>query len=107
MLHTFAMPSTPRARTALRTAILKPANILVTKAGINLLDFGLAKLSRDSNGAGFAKPTDDATLTVASPVRRIISPRLKQNSHPTNRTVSIVRTATSQEGWVWAKQRKT
>src|SRR5216683_21989 len=30
---------------------LKPANILVTKSGIKLLDFGLAKRSRDSHGA--------------------------------------------------------
>ena len=42
---------------------LKPANILVTKAGIKLLDFGLAKLShpapsRDRKGA------DDTTLTM-------------------------------------------
>jgi len=35
---------------------LKPANILVTKAGIKLLDFGLAKLSRDSNGRGSPNP---------------------------------------------------
>ncbi len=41
---------------------LKPANILVTKAGVKLLDFGLAKM-------GFAelaaKPPGDATLTMA------------------------------------------
>jgi eukaryotic-like serine/threonine-protein kinase len=43
---------------------LKPANILVTKAGIKLLDFGLAKLG--SSGIGQAsKPPDDATLTMA------------------------------------------
>ena len=43
---------------------LKPANILVTKAGIKLLDFGLAKLA--SSGIGQAvKPADDATLTMA------------------------------------------
>ncbi|MGD1096559.1 MAG: protein kinase, partial [Bryobacteraceae bacterium] len=41
---------------------LKPANILVTKAGIKLLDFGLAKLS---SGSQAAKPPDDATLTMA------------------------------------------
>ena len=39
---------------------LKPANILVTKAGIKLLDFGLAKL----NNTG-VKPVNDATLTMA------------------------------------------
>jgi eukaryotic-like serine/threonine-protein kinase len=43
---------------------LKPANILVTKAGIKLLDFGLAKLA--SAGVGQApKPPNDATLTMA------------------------------------------
>ena len=43
---------------------LKPANILVTKAGIKLLDFGLAKLG--SSGIGPAARTpDDATLTMA------------------------------------------
>jgi serine/threonine protein kinase len=41
---------------------LKPANILVTKAGIKLLDFGLAKLS---TAAQAAKPPDEATLTMA------------------------------------------
>ena len=40
---------------------LKPANILITKAGIKLLDFGLAKLS---TAAQAAKP-GDATLTMA------------------------------------------
>src|SRR5580765_1917324 len=42
---------------------LKPANILVTKAGVKLLDFGLAKLA--SSGMGTASKTDDATLTMA------------------------------------------
>jgi eukaryotic-like serine/threonine-protein kinase len=42
---------------------LKPANILVTKAGIKLLDFGLAKLG--SSGIGQAPKPDDATLTMA------------------------------------------
>ena len=42
---------------------LKPANILVTKAGIKLLDFGLAKLA-SANSAPSLKP-DDATLTMA------------------------------------------
>ncbi len=40
---------------------LKPANILVTKAGIKLLDFGLAKSASDK----LAPRTDDATLTMA------------------------------------------
>ena len=41
---------------------LKPANILVTKAGVKLLDFGLAKM----RSAGLAaKPPGDATLTMA------------------------------------------
>ena len=38
---------------------LKPGNILVTKSGIKLLDFGLAKMLKTG------KPTDDATLTMA------------------------------------------
>src|SRR5450631_2372749 len=42
---------------------LKPANILVTKAGIKLLDFGLAKLTSANSGPSL-KP-DDATLTMA------------------------------------------
>jgi serine/threonine protein kinase len=42
---------------------LKPANILVTKAGIKLLDFGLAKLG--TSGIGQATKADDATLTMA------------------------------------------
>src|SRR5450631_4825581 len=43
---------------------LKPANILVTKAGIKLLDFGLAKLASANSGQA-PKPLDDATLTMA------------------------------------------
>src|SRR6202163_4847761 len=39
---------------------LKPANILATKAGIKLLDFGLAKLA--SEGTGQAPKPDGATL---------------------------------------------
>ena len=42
---------------------LKPANILVTKAGIKLLDFGLAKLAWANSG--LAPKPDDATLTMA------------------------------------------
>ena len=38
---------------------LKPANILVTKAGVKLLDFGLAKLSQRASLLG------DLTLTQA------------------------------------------
>ena len=41
---------------------LKPANILVTKAGIKLLDFGLAKLSTTAQAA---KRPSEATLTMA------------------------------------------
>src|SRR5512141_277470 len=43
---------------------LKPANILVTKAGIKLLDFGLAKLGTSGIGQA-AKAPGDATLTMA------------------------------------------
>jgi eukaryotic-like serine/threonine-protein kinase len=43
---------------------LKPANILVNKAGIKLLDFGLAKLGSSGNGQA-ANPPSDATLTMA------------------------------------------
>src|SRR5580658_7404921 len=42
---------------------LKPANILVAKAGIKLLDFGLAKLV--STNSGLAPKPADATLTMA------------------------------------------
>src|SRR6202171_3052505 len=42
---------------------LKPANILATKPGIKLLDFGLAKLGSAGMGQA-AKPPDDATLTM-------------------------------------------
>src|SRR6266478_2729804 len=38
---------------------LKPANILVTKAGVKLLDFGLAKLSSEREGVD-----DDVTRTM-------------------------------------------
>ncbi len=48
---------------------LKPANILVTKAGIKLLDFGLAKFSSEKPGsAGLgqaSRPPDNATRTMA------------------------------------------
>jgi serine/threonine protein kinase len=43
---------------------LKPANILVTKAGIKLLDFGLAKLGTSGVGP-VVKPPSEATLTMA------------------------------------------
>ena len=42
---------------------MKPANILLTKSGIKLLDFGLAKLG--TSGIGQAPKPDDATLTMA------------------------------------------
>src|ERR1700719_1308700 len=41
---------------------LKPANILVTASGIKLLDFGLALLSRDSDGR--QRAAADATATI-------------------------------------------
>jgi serine/threonine protein kinase len=43
---------------------LKPANILVTKAGIKLLDFGLAKLGTAGTGQAVA-PAGDAAFTMA------------------------------------------
>src|SRR6202140_4957354 len=43
---------------------LKPANILVTKAGIKLLDFGLAKLGTSGVGSALKSPSE-ATLTMA------------------------------------------
>src|ERR1700686_2508090 len=43
---------------------LKPANILVTKAGIKLLDFGLAKLGTSGVGSALKSPSA-ATLTMA------------------------------------------
>src|ERR1700686_3734972 len=42
---------------------LKPASILVPKAGIKLLDFGLAKLG--TSGIGQVPKPDEATLTMA------------------------------------------
>ena len=42
---------------------LKPANILVTKAGVKLLDFGLAKFAHAAATA--PRTQDDATLTMA------------------------------------------
>jgi len=42
---------------------LKPANILVTKAGVKLLDFGLAKFGTEKTGP--VVKTDDATMTMA------------------------------------------
>src|ERR1700675_4912707 len=43
---------------------LKPANILATKAGVKLLDFGLAKLGSARIGQA-VKPAADPTLTMA------------------------------------------
>ena len=43
---------------------LKPANILATRAGIKLLDFGLAKLGTSGIGQAVKAPSD-ATLTMA------------------------------------------
>jgi eukaryotic-like serine/threonine-protein kinase len=42
---------------------LKPGNIMVTKAGIKVLDFGLAKI--DANGESPDPDDDDATRTAA------------------------------------------
>src|SRR5438105_4772003 len=44
---------------------LKPGNILVTKSGIKLLDFGLAKRSRDALGGG---ATETIALTKANTI---------------------------------------
>ncbi len=43
---------------------LKPGNILVTKTGVKLLDFGLAKMGLGKIGQG-GDPPSDATLTMA------------------------------------------
>ena len=45
---------------------LKPGNLMITKAGAKLLDFGLAKVTRPAAAVGMtALPTQDAPLTVA------------------------------------------
>jgi Tol biopolymer transport system component len=41
---------------------LKPGNILLTKSGVKLLDFGLAKMSADPDGAPTAPVTQDGLL---------------------------------------------
>jgi eukaryotic-like serine/threonine-protein kinase len=66
---------------------LKPANILATKAGIKLLDFGLAKLGTAAIGQAATAP-GDATLTMAlKPLVRLdvdraneVRPALKRRS---------------------------
>jgi len=45
---------------------LKPGNIMLTKSGTKLLDFGLAKLTRPSAVASFSTlPTQDSPMTTA------------------------------------------
>jgi len=47
---------------------LKPGNVMITKSGAKLLDFGLAKLRRQGEGSGLAEasalPTRDSPLTA-------------------------------------------
>ena len=43
---------------------LKPSNIMLTRAGVKLLDFGLATIARDGKGPGGVISGTDATLTV-------------------------------------------
>ena len=42
---------------------IKPSNVMVTEAGVKLLDFGLAKLRERDSGAG-PSPIDDLTTSV-------------------------------------------
>jgi serine/threonine protein kinase len=43
---------------------LKPANILVTRNGVKVLDFGLAKMSRDSRAGDAPTATEIPSLTA-------------------------------------------
>jgi eukaryotic-like serine/threonine-protein kinase len=43
---------------------LKPGNVMLTRAGVKLLDFGLATIARDGKGPGGVISGTDATLTV-------------------------------------------
>src|SRR5271169_3180031 len=45
---------------------LKPGNVMLTKAGAKLLDFGLAKLQAFASGTNSAAPAFSAVATVAS-----------------------------------------
>ena len=56
---------------------LKPANILLTKAGVKLLDFGLAKLSTPSgsvvlSGAHQSGPADQATMAALTGAHTVV-----------------------------------
>jgi serine/threonine protein kinase len=42
---------------------LKPANVMVTETGAKLLDFGLAKLTTNSDGDADAKPTMESAIS--------------------------------------------
>ena len=59
------MPSTPRTERGSPHRDLKPGNILVTRQGIKLLDFGLAKQGAGS-GIGLNESADMLTRTLTS-----------------------------------------
>jgi len=48
---------------------LKPGNVMLTRAGVKILDFGVAKLRREGEGAGEAAGAETAaTLTTPAPL---------------------------------------
>jgi serine/threonine protein kinase len=74
---------------ALKVRDLKPANILVTKSGVKLLDFGLAKLKG-------AKILDDRTVTEAPTPEGDVSGRYKMRSAVVSHSCAMFRITSAQ-----------